>query len=204
MLKVLRQHCQDSGNAFGFYNVEFSDGSHVNYRPSISSPMATSLAARSTCAGLHRLLLPFVFEVAVAGDMIIFNAQGRDTADEPLAIIFAHSSSSLIFPQRPHRNPVFCSSPYRLAELLGIGIEKCRAEFFEMPPLESKATRNNRSITGRSWRKSRRWRSAGWGRWRTAQNSNMLDFCGTRAASSAFGRPLIANYSWSVTRNRRL
>jgi hypothetical protein len=123
VLKVLRKHCQDSGNAFGFYNVEFSDGSHVEF----SAKHLESDGAFTGCAfhlrGFTPLIIAFVFEVAVAGDMIIFNAQGRDTPDEPLAILVNQSQLTQL-PTAAASHPVFCSSPYRLAELLGIGIEK--------------------------------------------------------------------------------
>jgi hypothetical protein len=123
VLKVLRKHCQDSGNAFGFYNVVFSDGSHVEF----SAKHLESDGDFTGCAfhlrGFTPPIIAFVFEVAVAGDMIIFNAQGRDTPGEPLAILIDQSQLTQL-PAAAASNPVICSSPHRLAELLGIGIEK--------------------------------------------------------------------------------
>jgi hypothetical protein len=127
VLKVLRKHCQDLGDAFGFYNVEFTDGSHVEF----SAKHLESDGDFTGCAfhlrGFTPPIISFVFDVAVAGDMIIFNAQGRDTPDDPLAILVDQAQLAQL-PAAAASNPVFCSSPHRLAELLGIGIEKW-AEF---------------------------------------------------------------------------
>lgn len=123
VLEVLRKHCQKAADAFGFYNVEFTDGSRVE----LSAKNLESDGGFTGCAfhlrSFSPLIIAFVFDVAVAGDMMIFNAQGRDTPDEPLVILVDQSQVKSL-PAAIASNPVFCSSPYRLAELIGIGLGK--------------------------------------------------------------------------------
>jgi hypothetical protein len=54
--------------------------------------------------------------------MVILNAQGADTAESPLVILTSQPQEAHI-PNGFGKERVFCSSPERLAELLGTGFE---------------------------------------------------------------------------------
>ncbi|MDR0673578.1 MAG: hypothetical protein LBF93_07965 [Zoogloeaceae bacterium] len=122
ILALLRKHCQDTEDPFGFYRVRFPDDSGVAFSAEglASGKAFTGCAFHMRGFSFTPSVISFVFEVAVAGDMVIFNAQGKDTPDNPLAIL-TRSCQSSQFPSDCASNPVLCSSASDLARLLGIG-----------------------------------------------------------------------------------
>jgi hypothetical protein len=123
VLHVLRRHCQDSCDQFGFYLVEFPDGSDVEFS-------ARGLESSDEFAGcafhirdFSPSLMVFVFDVADAGDMIIFNPQGADEPNSPLAIL-VNESQLAHMPDDAAANPVICKSASHLGQLLGLGFEQ--------------------------------------------------------------------------------
>ena len=84
---VLARRRHTGPDDFGFYVVEFEDGSSVEFnaggldgRKSFSG---CAFHIRGTASGLFA----FVFDVARAGDFVIFNAQGDDAAESPVLIL---------------------------------------------------------------------------------------------------------------------
>lgn len=67
-------------------------------------------------------VISFVFDIAAAGDMVIFNAQGEDTPESPLAIL-THPHQLAQLPQGCASNPVFCGCARDLDRLLGMGFD---------------------------------------------------------------------------------
>ena len=122
VLKILRRYCQQSGDRFGFYNVEFPDGSHVEFSAKNLESEGEFTGCAFNLRGFTAAIVTFVFEVAVAGDMVIFNAQGRDTAESPLAILIGESQMAHV-PREAAANPALCSAPVHLAQLLGVGFD---------------------------------------------------------------------------------
>ena len=119
VLRLVRQQCQSSENPFGFYLLRFADGTHAEFQ-------AKGLESdhKFTGCGFHLRafgpdILTFIFELAVAADMVIFNAQGRDSPERPLAILIDPSQRTHL-PPTAAINPVLCTSPRHLSELLGI------------------------------------------------------------------------------------
>jgi hypothetical protein len=114
---------------FGFYNVEFADGTSVEFN-------AGGLDGRgpfSGCAfhirGTGPELFQFVFDVACAGDFVIFNCQGDDSADSPVLILVRASQESDVpsdvvaqYGSRP-----LCTSGAMLARLLFPDFKEWRA-----------------------------------------------------------------------------
>lgn len=121
--EVLRDCCKDPSDQFGFYNVKFRDGSHVEF----SARGLESSESFTGCAfhirGMSPEILSFVFTVAVVGDIVIFNAQGGDEPSSPLAILTS-ASQRIHLPEGAAANPVLCDSVHQLAELLGVGFEQ--------------------------------------------------------------------------------
>ncbi|GHU10455.1 hypothetical protein FACS1894185_1980 [Betaproteobacteria bacterium] len=122
VLGVLREYSRVP-NESGAYNVEFSDGSHVEFLAKLESEEEFTGCA-FPMHGFSPLIITFVFKVAVAGEMVIFNAQGNGTPENPLCIIPAPS-------QLPHLpsglgsayTPFPCTSPEHLWQLLGMGFD---------------------------------------------------------------------------------
>lgn len=121
VLAVLRQHCAESAGPDGRYDVHFRDGLQVEFAARNLESAGEFTGCAFFMRGFSPLVLGFVFDVAVAGDMVIFNAQGADTPDNPLAIL-VDPAQQLHLPSATAANPVFCASASRLAELLGVGI----------------------------------------------------------------------------------
>jgi hypothetical protein len=101
--------------------VKFADGSRLEY----SAKQLESTGIFTGCGFHLRSLTPavleFVFEIAVAGDMVIFNAQGAsDSTTNPLAIPVDPAQVPHL-PDGVAAEPVVCESPQRLAQLLGVG-----------------------------------------------------------------------------------
>ena len=123
VLAVLRQHNQDSADRFGFYLVQFADGSHIEF----SAKGLESGEDFTGCAfhirGFSPAALSFIYDVATVGNMVIFNAQGSDTVSDPLVMLTAPSQLAHL-PEGAGANPVLCSSAVELARLLGVGFEK--------------------------------------------------------------------------------
>ncbi|WP_109126554.1 hypothetical protein [Dyella sp. C11] len=122
VLSVLRAVCQDQPDGFGLYSVGFPDGSALE----LSAEGLESEHDFTGCV-LHLreftgATIDFVFNVAALGDMVIFNAQGRDTPKEPLVILTAPAQQQHL-PDEVGDHPVVCTSPAHLAQLLGVAIE---------------------------------------------------------------------------------
>jgi len=118
VLEVLRRYCSDSGDKWGGYDVRFPDGSHVE----LSAKNLESGEKVTGCAfhlrGFTPFVVGFVLDVAKAGDMFIFNAQGHDTPASPVAILSNEAQMGQL-PKSAWSNPVYCTSAVHLAELLG-------------------------------------------------------------------------------------
>lgn len=123
VLSVLRRHCREAADEFGFYGVSFTDGSSLEF----SARGLESGAGLTGCAfhlrEFSEHLIEFVYDVALAGDMVIFNAQGRDTPEAPLAIVLADRQLEHL-PEDVASHPAVCGSPAELARLLGVAFER--------------------------------------------------------------------------------
>jgi hypothetical protein len=93
VLAVLRRYCDAHEDEFGFYLVEFGDGSRVEF----SAKGLQSDGEFSGCAfhlrSFSAAVVTFVYQVAVAGDFVIINAQGNGSFESPLCITVAVSQS---------------------------------------------------------------------------------------------------------------
>ncbi|MBM7129562.1 hypothetical protein [Dyella mobilis] len=124
VLSVLRTVCQQPEDRFGFYLVEFPDGSHVE----LSAKGLETDDEFTGCAfhlrGFSKSLIFFVYDIAVAGDMVIFNAQGRSEsqAEMPMTILTSADQAPHL-PSAVAECFAICSSGVQLAQLLGASIE---------------------------------------------------------------------------------
>ncbi len=119
----MRKQQSSPADQSGFYLVRLADQSSVEFA-------AKGLESRedfSGCAfflhGLSADVTNFVYDVAVAGDMVILNAQGANTHASP-TLILTDVSQTKDLPKDMQLTPVLCESGQRLAELLGAGFGK--------------------------------------------------------------------------------
>jgi hypothetical protein len=117
VLAVLRRYCDANEDKFGFYLVEFDEGSRVEF----SAQGLQSDEQFSGCAfhlrSFSAAVITFVYEVAVAGDFVIINAQGDGSFESPLSIT-VEASQSRHLPEGLGE-PRLVESPEALAMSLG-------------------------------------------------------------------------------------
>ncbi|MDR3159291.1 MAG: hypothetical protein LBU11_09890 [Zoogloeaceae bacterium] len=120
--EVLRRHGQRDDR---FEFVEFTDGSHFAVNSSFEDPDEEFTGCSFNLRHFSEAIMMFVFEVAAASDMVIFNAQGMDTPENPVLIVLDPAQ----IPELPELDyqPVVCASPAHLAQLLGVGFASWEA-----------------------------------------------------------------------------
>lgn len=125
VLDVVRRHTDASGDQFGFYNVPFDDGSHVE----LSTKTLESDDAFTDCAfHLRSFTAPvigFVYDIAMAGDFMLVNPQGGGSDESPATIIVTEA-------QRRHlwegcENPRLVASAEELGQVLGCDVAAWQA-----------------------------------------------------------------------------
>lgn len=86
VMRVLRRYSRADGDKQGVYPVDFADGSSVEF----SAKGLQSDEEFSGCAFHLRSssapVITFVYQVAVAGDFVVINAQGNGSLASPLSI----------------------------------------------------------------------------------------------------------------------
>ena len=116
VLDAFGQHGNVERHGDGFYDAFFDDGSHVQFS---SKGLETDEDFDICGFQLRNFTFPimrFIYEVAVAGDMMVVNAQGHGTEESPSTIIVSEG-------QRQHlwRDPGVVrvvTSPVELAQAL--------------------------------------------------------------------------------------
>lgn len=118
--RVLRHRSQSNADTYGFYAIEFEDGSSVEF----SAKGLQSDGEFSGCAfhlrSFSAAVITFVYQVAVAGDFVVINPQGDGSPESPLSIT-VQASQSRHLPEglgEPQR----AESAEALAKFLGAGI----------------------------------------------------------------------------------
>jgi hypothetical protein len=124
VLSLLRRHCQNSADRFGYYELKFPDGSHVELQAKGLESDDSFTGCGFHLRGFSPAILTFVFDLAVAGDMVIFNAQGiEDSLEKPL-VILVNQLQKIHLPEGMGHHPVLCTSPRQLTQLLGLSFEQ--------------------------------------------------------------------------------
>lgn len=122
VLNVLREYCKDKADEFGFYVVELADGSSIEF----SARGLESGSDFSSCSfhlrGLTPDVISFIYRIAHAGDMVIFNPQGMDEPENPSVICLTLDQKQEI-PENVVKNPIVCNSLEHLGKLLGFGFD---------------------------------------------------------------------------------
>ncbi|MFL6632456.1 MAG: hypothetical protein ACJ8HJ_09095 [Massilia sp.] len=87
ILEVFRRYPNVDADGSDFYDVSFDDGSHVQL---LAKGLETDEELNICTFYLRNFTFPimrFIYEVAVAGDMMVMNPQGQGTEDSPAALI---------------------------------------------------------------------------------------------------------------------
>ncbi|MDR6937471.1 hypothetical protein [Luteibacter sp. 3190] len=120
VLAALRRHSQVAADKFGFYVVDFADGSSVEFSAKGLEGHENFTGCAFLIRGFSQCIVELVFDVAKAGGMVILNAQGNGSAANPIAILTDASQASHL-PSEGLPNPVLCGSSQHLSSLLGVG-----------------------------------------------------------------------------------
>lgn len=120
VMRVLRRYSRADGDKYGFYQVAFQDGSSVEF----SAKGLQSDEEFSGCAfhlrSFSAHVITFVYQVAVAGDFVVINAQGKGSLESPLSIT-VEASQSRHLPEGLGE-PQLAESAQALAKFLGASI----------------------------------------------------------------------------------
>jgi hypothetical protein len=118
--RVLARERHRGPDEFGFYLVEFADGASVEFN-------ARGLGGREPfdgCAfhlrGISPQLIEFVFDVARAGDFVLFNAQGDDSDESPVVITVGPDQAAHLPPElaEQYKGRPVCASAEKLGAML--------------------------------------------------------------------------------------
>ena len=127
--KVLALERYQGPNQFGFYVIEFPDGVGVKFNASGLDGTEPFSGCAFHIRGISPQLIQFVYDVAVAGDFVIFNCQGADTAESPVLILVAPEQEQQLdeaLTAQYSIRPV-CSSAEMLGNLLFVGYQGWQA-----------------------------------------------------------------------------
>ena len=116
VLDVLDRYGNVERQDKGFYDAVFDDGSHVEF----SAKGLETDEDFDVCAFYLRNftfpIMRFIYEVAVAGDMVVVNAQGHGTEESPSTIIVNEGQRQHLWPDPGVVRLV--TSPLELAQAL--------------------------------------------------------------------------------------
>jgi hypothetical protein len=123
--EVLARQSYTGPDEFGFYCVEFMDGVAVEFNASglQGKEPFSGCAFHVRCIG--RSLITFVFDVARAGNFVIFNCQGDDSEESPVLIMVRSEQAANIptgLSVQYARRPI-CTSAEMLGALLFPGYD---------------------------------------------------------------------------------
>jgi len=96
---ILAKHQHRGPDEFGFYHVEFADGVSVEFSASGLDGSEPFTGCAFHIRGVCPQLFDFVFDVAHAGDFVIFNAQGDDSAESPVLILIRNGQEADMLPE---------------------------------------------------------------------------------------------------------
>jgi hypothetical protein len=126
---------------YGQYDVPLSDGGYIR----LSASTLEGEEMFDGCAFHLRDFSPeycdFILRLAVAGDMVIFNAQGKDDPDNPV-LIFTDEAQALHVPADMYKHSVVARNELHLYALLDgtyEGWERYRAQVVPAPPRQNDA-----------------------------------------------------------------
>lgn len=126
VLAALRRHSLVAADGFGFYLVDFPDGSSVEFSAKGLEGEGIFAGCAFHVRGFSQSIIEFVFDVAKSGDMVVLNPQGSGDATNPVAILTDASQAGNL-PAELLPNPVLCTSSEHLSELFRGGYEHWRA-----------------------------------------------------------------------------
>jgi hypothetical protein len=126
VLQTLRRHSDVQPDDFGFYRIEFTDGSSTE----LNCKELEGASEFTNCMFHMRSFSPaeiqLVYEVAVAGDMVIFNPQGDDSDESP-SVILIHAAQRVQLTEQVAQKPRLIGSALELGVALGADVSRWQA-----------------------------------------------------------------------------
>ncbi|MFT3883359.1 MAG: hypothetical protein QM703_27355 [Gemmatales bacterium] len=126
VLKVLSKQKHKGPDEFGYYRVEFVDGVHVEFNADGLKSKEPFTSCAFNIRGISLPVIQFVFDVACAGNFVIFNCQGEDSEDSPVLIQISPDQESQL-PEgvvTQYANRPICESAKQLGNLLFVGYDE--------------------------------------------------------------------------------
>jgi hypothetical protein len=120
VVEVLAKENYTGPDPFGFYCVEFADGTTVEFNASGLNGQGPFSGCAFHVRGMGNHLVRFVFDVARAGNFVIFNCQGNDSQESPVLIMVRSDQTEHLpgdLTTQYESRPV-CTSPEMLGALL--------------------------------------------------------------------------------------
>lgn len=118
--KILAREKHSRLDGLGSYRIEFSDGVDVRFGADGLDGKEPIGACSFHLHGIGLPLFQFMLDVAKAGDFVIFNAQGENTAESPV-LILVHEAQAADVPEpvlKEYEYRPVCDSAERLGEFL--------------------------------------------------------------------------------------
>ena len=120
VMSVLRRYCPDAVCQFGGYMLTFADGSRLEMIARGLEFEGEFMALGFQKGDLAPVVIEFMYDVARAGNMTMFNPQAADHGAQHFLYLMSEAQA----PELPENDPsyqVVCTSPAHLAELLAAG-----------------------------------------------------------------------------------
>jgi hypothetical protein len=118
--EIVRKYYSGIPEINDYYLIDFTDGSSVALIAKGLESSEELFVCSFALRNFSPMVITFIYDMAIAGDMSIVNAQGEDTLENPLEILVSESQIQEV-PNDFVKNRVLCQSPEHLAQLLGIG-----------------------------------------------------------------------------------
>jgi hypothetical protein len=124
---VLASEGYTGPDQFGFYCVGFADGVNVEFNAGGLDGKKPFTGCAFHIRGIGPSLIQFVFDVARAGDFVIFNCQGEDSEASPVLILVNQSQAAQLPAELQYVNRPICTSAEILGTLLFPGYDRWEA-----------------------------------------------------------------------------
>jgi hypothetical protein len=117
VLAVIRSYANVTVDKHGNYHVPLRDGEHIVLAYSDLESDAVFKGCAFNLRGFSIQHCEFILDIARAGDMVMFNAQGSDTLENPILILCA-AEQAFHVPKDMYKNAVTAENGLHLYSLL--------------------------------------------------------------------------------------
>jgi hypothetical protein len=117
VLAAIRSYSDVTVDKYGQYDVPLRNGEHIILAASDLESDAVFKGCAFNLRGFSIQHCEFILDIARAGDMVMFNAQGNDTPQNPVLILCA-TEQELHVPKGMYKNAIVAENGLHLYSLL--------------------------------------------------------------------------------------